>query len=461
MAQTKDFTKGKILGPLVRFAVPVLFALFLQAMYGAVDLMVVGRFATSADVSAVATGSQIVLTFTGIVTAFSMGATILLGQQLGSGEGEKGGRTVGACIALFSAVGVALTSAAILSARGFTALMQAPVEAFDLTVTYTRICGGGLIIIIAYNLLGSIFRGLGDSTTPLIAVAIACVVNIAADLLFIAGFGWGTAGAAMATVLAQGVSVILSLLIIRKKQLPFRFSRKDIHWDSAIIKRITKLGLPLAMQDLLVGASFLILQAIVNSLGLIPSAGIGVAEKVCAFIMLVSAAFMQGMAAFVSQNAGTKRYDRATRALWYGIGLSLAVGVVMFYISFFHGDILAGIFSRDPEVIAAGADYLKAYAIDCIFTSFLFVFVGYFDGLGMTRFAMTQSIIGALGVRVPVSYLMSRIKPVSLFRIGLATPCSTVLQITLCLLCMIYVKKKIIDPSKRDRAQSDSVGHPV
>ena len=205
------------------------------------------------------------------------------------------------------------------------------------------------------------------------------------------------------------------------------------------------------MQDLLVGLSFLIIQAIVNSLGLIPSAGVGAAEKVCAFIMLVPSAFMQAMSAFVAQNVGAKRYDRAFRALWYGIGLSFAVGVVMCCVSFFHGDLLTGLFAKDAQVILAGADYLKAYAIDCLFVAFLFCFLGFYNGMGMTRFVMIQGIIGAFGVRVPVSYLMSRIEPVSLFRIALATPCSTVLQIMICLVCLLIIKKKLSIKTETER----------
>ncbi len=442
MKETQNFTQGKIFSPLIRFALPVLLALFLQAMYGAVDLMVVGRFSSSADVSAVATGSQIMMTFTGLVSSFAMGATILLAQQIGRGEGKNGGRTIGACIALFAAVGVTLSALVAVFAPQFSAVMQAPKEAFELTSDYVRVCGLGLSVIIAYNLIGSVFRGIGDSKTPLLTVFFACIFNIAGDLLFVAVFKMGTKGAAIATVLAQLLSVVLSFIIIWKKDLPFEVTRKDIRFDKAILKQITKLGLPIALQDLLVGLSFLIIQAIVNSLGLIASAGVGAAEKVCAFIMLVPAAFMQSMSAFVAQNVGAKEYGRARRALWYGIGMSFVVGVAMFYLSFFHGDLLTGLFAKEEAVILAGADYLKAYAIDCLLTAFLFCFLGYYNGMGMTRFVMIQGIIGAFLVRVPVSYLMSRIVPVSLFRIALATPCSTVVQITMCLIMLIVVKRK-------------------
>ena len=215
-----------------------------------------------------------------------------------------------------------------------------------------------------------------------------------------------------------------------------------IRVNTGIWRKITTLGLPLAISDLLVGISFMIIQAIVNSLGLIPAAGIGVAEKVCAFIMLVPSSFMQSMAAFTAQNIGAGKSRRALQALRYGIGASLIAGAVIGVFTFFRGDLLCGIFSKDPQVILAGADYLKAYAIDCLFTAIFFVFIGYYNGLGMTKLVMLQGIISAFCVRVPVSYFMSRIRPVSLFRIGMATPCSSLLQIAMCLICLVYLKKK-------------------
>lgn len=242
----------------------------------------------------------------------------------------------------------------------------------------------------------------------------------------------GAAGAALATVLAQAASVFFSIIIIRRKELPFAFSVKDIRFNGIYIKKILGLGIPIALQDLLVSISFLVILAIVNGLGLTASAGVGVAEKMCGFIMLVPSAYMQSMSAFVAQNIGAEKPRRARMALLCGIASSLAVGIVIAYMSFFHGDILAGIFSKDADVIHAAADYLRAYAIDCIFTSFLFCFIGYFNGCGKTTFVMLQGIIGAFGVRLPVSWLMSRQAEVSLFHIGLATPASTIVQIVLC-----------------------------
>ena len=436
------FTQGKILKPLIMFAFPVLCALFLQAMYGAVDLLIVGKFASSADVSAVSTGSQIMMTITNLVSSFAMGTTILLGQQSGCGERKNGGRTVGTGIVMFTVIAVIMTVLLVIFAPQVSSLMNAPKEAFEKTVGYVRICGGGMLVIIAYNLIGCIFRGLGDSRTPLLTVAIACVCNIAGDLLLCAVFHMGTEGAAIATVFAQVVSVVISFCVIRKIELPFELKKTDIRIHGYTLKKMAGLGAPIALQDLLVNISFLIILAIVNSMGVIASAGVGVAEKVCAFIMLISSAFMQSMSAFVAQNYGAGRMDRAKKALYYGAGVSFIIGVGMFFLSYFHGDILAGIFSSAPDVIQAAADYLKAYGIDCMLTAIFFCYIGFYNGIGKTKFVMLQGIIGAFCVRVPVSYFMSRQPNPSLFHIGLATPLSSCLQLLLCVGYMRYLKKK-------------------
>ena len=432
MNTEKNFTEGKILGPLMKFALPVMFAMFLQAMYGAVDLFVVGQFATPEDVSAVSTGSQIMLTLGNLIISLAMGTTIYFGQQIGMGNAKKGGAIIGASIALFALIGVALSVLIPIFAEGIATIMKAPEDAFSQTIDYIRICGAGMLAIVSYNLIGAIFRSMGDSKTPLMTVAIACGFNIAGDLLLIAVFILGAMGAAIATVSAQLLSVLFSLIIIRKKQFSFVFSMKMIRFDKEIIGMVLKLGFPIALQDFLVGISFLVLQAIVNTLGVNASAGVGLAQKVCGFIMLVPASFMQSISAFVAQNIGAGKMDRALKALKSSIAVSFIFGVTMFVLAFFKGDLLTGLFAKDSDVIMAGAEYLQAYAIDCLFTCFLFCFIGFYNGRGNTTFVMVQGLIGAFAVRIPVSLIMCNWEPVSLFHIGLATPCSTIVQILLC-----------------------------
>lgn len=432
MKQTQNFTEGKIFSPLIRFSAPVLLALLLQTMYGAVDLLVVGQFGSSADVSAVSTGSMVMHTVTVVITGLAMGLTVLVGHKIGEGLREEAGKIIGSGICLFGVLAVVMSVMMVFAAPAMAKLMQAPAEALDKTTTYITICSAGAVFIVAYNLVGSIFRGIGDSVMPLVTVAIACVLNIIGDLVLVALCHMGTAGAAIATVFAQAVSVALSVLLIRRRQLPFTLTKKSLRPDGSRIRQILFLGIPIALQDLLVSISFLAITAIVNSLGLTASAGVGVAEKLCGFVMLVPSAYMQAMSAFVAQNMGAGKPQRAQKALLCGIVSSLVVGLLMGYLTFFHGDLLAGLFAKDTAVISAAAEYLKAYAIDCLLTSFLFCFIGYFNGTGATVFVMLQGIIGAFGVRLPVSWIVSRQAGASLFHIGLATPASSIVQIILC-----------------------------
>ena len=442
MTHEHNFTQGKIMAPLMKFALPVMLAMFLQALYGAIDLLVVGQFSDTVNVSAVSTGSQIIMTITMVITGLAMGVTILIGQKIGEGKPDVAGHVVGTGIYLFILIGIILTVIFVPGAGAVSTVMQAPAEAFTETVAYVRICSAGFIFITAYNVLGSIFRGIGDSKMPLITVVIATIINIAGDLIFVAVFHWGAGGAALATVLAQGVSVLLSIVIIKKRKLPFVMSKKDISLDKRNITMILKLGAPVALQDLLVSISFLVILAIINSMGVVYSAGLGIAEKICMFIMLIPSGYMQSMSAFVAQNIGAAKPDRARKALLCGVSTSFVAGVVMFWLSFFHGDILSMIFTKEADVIVQAFDYLKAYGIDTLLTCFLFCFIGYFNGCGKTLFVMVQGLIGAFLVRIPVSWVMSQTAEPTLFKIGLATPCSTIVQIILCVTCFIILLKK-------------------
>ena len=433
-----DFTEGKIVGPLLRFVFPLMFAIFLQIFYGAVDLLIVGKFSDAANVSAVSTGSQLMHSVTILLTDLALGTTVLLGIFLGQKNAEECGRVIGATIALFVSVG-AITSVLFLFCAGpFSALMNAPEEAFAQTASYIRICGGGSLFIVAYNVLGSIFRGIGNATLPLFTVAVATFFNIAGDYLLVAVFHMGATGAAIATVCAQALSVLFSVLMVKRSGLNLSFSSSDIGFHKTLIRRIVGLGLPIALQDLLVGISFLIVLAIVNQYGVITSAGVGVAEKLCGFFLLVPIAFSQGMSSFVAQNYGAGKMDRAHKALRYGISISLGCGLLLGYLAFFHSLPISSIFADDPAVCRASGEYLKAFSFDCLLTAFLFCFMGYFNGCAKTRFVMLQGIAGALLIRVPLAYLLSRWFNGDVFMIGLATPASSFVQV---LLCIFYFLK--------------------
>ena len=442
MKKPLRLTEGNIFSALVRFSIPVILAMFLQAMYSAVDVMVIGHFATTADVSGVATGGTILNVVTHTTTGLAMGLTVLVGNKIGEKREDEAGKVIGAGICLFAIFTVLLTLLMVVCAGSFASMMKAPEEAYKQTVQYITVIGIGSVFVVAYNLIGSIFRGLGDSKTPLITVAIACVFNVFADWLFVAVFDMGAFGAALATVIAQAISVLALLVILKKRPLAIKLRNEDVRFDFKIIKNQLRIGFPIALQEFLVGFTLLIIQSFVNALNVFASAGFGIGEKVCVFIMLIPMSFMQSIAAFVAQNLGASKPERAKSALGWGILLSAIVGVVTGALSFFAGDVLARIFDSDPDVIYNAHQYLKAYGIDCLLTPIVFCFLGYYNGYGKTMFVMLQSIFTGFLVKVPVAYFISKLPGVGLFEIGLGIPSSSFVQIILCLGMFFIMKKK-------------------
>lgn len=425
-----NFTEGNILKKLSLFMLPVLGALILQAAYGAVDLLVVGRFGSTAGLSAVSTGSQLMNLVTFMVTQLAMGATVLIARYLGEKKPERIGAVLGGATVVFAILATVLFVLLVFFAHPIAVLMQAPSEALGLTTRYVRICGMGIFFIVAYNMLAAIFRGLGDSKSPLLFVLVACLINIAGDLLFVAGFKMDAAGAAIATVMAQAVSVVLAIVILLKKDLPFTLKKSDFRLNPQC-RKFLQVGLPLALQEVLTQASFLALCAFVNRLGLTASSGYGVASKIVSFAMLIPSALMQSMASFVAQNVGASKPKRAKQAMFTGMGIGLVFGCAVFALVMLKGDVLAGIFSTDAEVVQKGFEYLKGFAPETILTAILFSMLGYFNGNNKTVFVMIQSLVQTLLVRLPMSYLMSIQPNASLTKIGLAAPVSTLVGVLL------------------------------
>ena len=435
-----DFTQGSILKKLVAFMMPVLGALILQAAYGAVDLLVVGRFGSTSGLSAVSTGSQVLNLVTFVVVQFAMGITVLIARYLGEKKPEKIGAVIGGGAIVFTIISVVLFIVMVCFAHPISILMQAPEEAVDLTASYVRICGGGIFFIVAYNLLSAIFRGLGDSKSPLLFVLVACIVNVIGDLALVAGLHMDAAGAAIATVSAQALSVVFAVVLLIKKELPFSIARKDFRLNPQC-KKFLKIGLPLALQEFLTQVSFLALCAFVNRLGLEASSGYGVACKIVNFAMLVPSALMQSMASFVSQNIGAGKKKRAKKSMFTGIGVGLVVGCLVFVLVIFKGDMLAGFFSTDAAVIENGYAYLKGFALETIVTAILFSMVGYFNGNNKTIWVMTQGLIQTLLVRLPLAYFMSIQPNASLTKIGLAAPISTMVGVVLNIGFYVYLNR--------------------
>jgi putative MATE family efflux protein len=433
-----DFTQGSILQKLVLFMLPVLGALVLQAAYGAVDLLVVGHFGSTSGLSAVSTGSQVLNLVTFVVTQFAMGITVLIARYLGEKRPQYIGQVIGGSIVVFALISAVLFVVLVGFARPISVLMQAPEEALGLTSGYVRICGAGIFFIMAYNLLAAIFRGLGDSQSPLLFVLVACIVNVFGDLFLVAGLHLDAAGAAIATVAAQAVSVVCAVIMLLKKHLPFKLCKADFRLNPQC-RKFLSIGLPLALQEFLTQLSFLALCAFVNRLGLEASSGYGVACKIVNFAMLIPSALMQSMAAFVSQNIGAGSKKRARQSMFTGIGL--AFGCAVFALVWFKGDALAGVFTADQAVIANAFAYLKGFAPETIATAVLFSMVGYFNGNNKTVWVMVQGLVQTLLVRLPTAYFMSIQPNASLTMIGLAAPTSTAVGIVLNICFYFYFER--------------------
>ena len=429
-SEKNDFTQGSILKKLAAFMLPILGALVLQAAYGAVDLLVVGRFGSTIGLSAVSTGSQVLNLVTFVVTQLAMGVTVLIARYLGEKKPELIGSVIGGAAVVFTLLSAVLCVVMVGFARSISVLMQAPAEAVALTASYVRICGSGIFFIVAYNLLAAVFRGLGDSKSPLLFVLVACVVNIIGDLVLVAGFHLDAAGAAIATVAAQAVSVVCAVVILLKKKLPFTIRKSDFRLNLQS-RKFLSIGLPLALQEFLTQLSFLALCAFVNRLGLEASSGYGVACKIVNFAMLIPSSLMQSMASFVSQNMGAGNPKRAKKAMFTGIGIGLAFGCAMFALVFFRGDLLSNVFTTDAAVIQNAFAYLKGFAPETLATAVLFSMVGYFNGSDKTVWVMVQGLVQTLLVRLPMAYIMSIQPNANLTMIGLAAPTSTVVGIVL------------------------------
>ena len=440
-SEKSDFTQGSILKKLALFMLPILGALVLQAAYGAVDMLVVGRFGSTSGLSAVSTGSQVLNLVTFVVTQLAMGVTVLIARYLGEKQPKYIGPVIGGAAIVFTIISVVLFAVMVGLARPISVLMQAPTEAVDLTTSYVRICGGGIFFIVAYNMLAAIFRGLGDSKSPLLFVLVACIFNIVGDLVLVAGFHLDAAGAAIATVFAQAVSVVCAIVILLKKDLPFKIQKSDLCLNSQCGKFLS-IGLPLALQEFLTQLSFLALCAFVNRLGLSASSGYGVACKIVNFAMLVPSSLMQSMASFVSQNIGAGNRQRAKKSMFTGIGIGLVIGSFVFALVMLKGDLLSSAFTTDAEVIANAYAYLKGFAPETLVTAVLFSMVGYFNGNNKTVWVMIQGLVQTLLIRLPMAYFMSIQPNASLTNIGLAAPTSTAVGIVLNVCFFLYLERK-------------------
>ncbi len=446
-----NILEGNVFKAFIKFSLPILFALILQALYGVVDLWTVGRFSSTADISAVAIGSQTILIITGFLTGLATGVTVVLGKKIGEQDYKGALKTIISSIILFIILGLSMSVLMFFLAKPIAILMNTPEAALEPTIKYIQICGGGIICIASYNLLSAIFRGLGDSKSPLLFVFIAAIINIIGDLVLIYSFKLGATGAAIATVASQGISVLLSLVYFKFKKLPFSFKKEDSKVDKVSLKSIIKVGLPVGFQDFCSEISYLLLFAFVNVLGLTASAGVGIAEKVVIFVLLIPNTFMQSISAMVAQNIGANNLKRADKILNVGLILAVILGAIVSSIVFLFGESLSTIFidktiENATETIKDSGTFLKATSIECFIFCIAYCFMGYLNGRGKTQFVMIQGLCAIFLVKIPYLYLATYVMEPNLFNIGLALVFSALFSLIVCLIYFIIFKYKENNP---------------
>lgn len=433
MPHRKTLTEGDVFLTLLQFSMPFLGSNLLQALYGASDLFMVGRFADSAHVSAVATGGQVMQTLTGLAIGLTTGGTIVIARHCGAGERKELTSAVATALGVFGVLSLLMTAATVAFIGRICGAMQVPLEALELTRLYLFICANGILFIVGFNAVSGILRGLGDSKTPFYFMLVACFVNVGTDLLFVGVFRMGAPGAAISTVLAQSVSLLLAFWHLRRKGYVGSYRREHPVPKVRSAQSILSLGIPIAMQDGLVNFSFLIITALINRMGLVASAAVGVVEKLIVFSMLPTVAFSSAVATMVAQNQGAGLKTRARQCLSTGIWLSLLFGAAFFLCAQCNAPGLVRLFTSDPAVISAGAQYLRSYSVDSILVCVVFCMNSYFSGSGHGVFPLLHSLIATFLVRIPLSWILSRSANSSLMLLGFAAPSATLLSLLLCL----------------------------
>lgn len=432
--KNNSLLQGKVGPALLRFALPFLAASLLQQLYSTVDMMAVGRLSANAAVSlsAVSTGGQLTYAVTSLLIGLATGATVLIGQYVGASRKEDISRTIGTMFPLFAIIAVVVSVAMAALTSPLIALLQVPAAAVTEAEQYLFICAVGMIFVAGYNMVSGILRGLGDSKTPMILVIVACIINIIGDIILVGPLQMGAAGAAIATVGAQAVSFVFSLVILcRRKDFPFEFKLHNFRLHKEQSKQLLKLGIPVAFQEFSIGISFLFITAFINHIGLDESACVGVVSRVSCIAMLVSTAFMSAIAAMSAQNIGAGQPGRARAAMLWGMTLSFIFSAVLFVlIQLFPVQILS-VFTTETGVIQQGVLYMRTYIIDALLVSFVFCMNGFFSGCGHTTFSMVNNLISTYGVRVLGTFLITLIPGATMFHIGLSAPAASAVQIVI------------------------------
>lgn len=438
----KNLTSGSVFKNMMLFSLPYLLSYFLQTLYGMADLFIIGQFEGVASTTAVSVGSQVMHMLTVILVGLAMGTTVAVGQAVGAGDLKKASSAIGNTVTLFLGVSVALTVVLLVCVRPIVGIISTPEEAVEGTIRYLTICFIGIPFITAYNIISSIFRGLGDSKSPMYFIAIACVANIILDYVFMGVFRIGPAGAALGTTISQTISVITALVAMRKKKIGIRVAGRDLKPQGKVMGQLLRVGVPVACQDGLIQVAFIIITIIANRRGLSDAAAVGIVEKIISFVFLVPSSMLSTVSALCAQNIGAGKHDRAAKTLQYAIMIAVGFGLTVSVLVQFFAESVVGLFTTDQLVQIMGGQYFRGYIWDCVFAGIHFSFSGYFCAYGRSEFSFLHNITAIVLVRVPGVYLMSKLFADTLYPMGLATACGSLLSVVICVVVYHYLKSR-------------------
>ena len=442
MKMKKDLTTGNVFQTILYFALPYLLSYFLQTLYGMADLYIIGQFNGVAATTAVSIGSQVMHMLTVIIVGLAMGTTVTVGRAIGAKKTDEASLAIGNTVTLFMIVSVVFTLGLLLLLKPIVALISTPQEAVQGTIQYLFVCFIGIPFITAYNIISSIFRGLGDSKSPMYFVAVACVANIGLDYLFIGVMSMGPVGAALGTTLAQTISVAISLIAIHKKQIGVHLTKKDFKPQVSVMKMLLSIGVPVALQDGFIQVAFIVITIIANQRGLNPAAAVGIVEKFISAAFIVPSSMLATVSALSAQNIGAGKHDRVQKILRYALMTTTIYGIVMVVLVELFSRQVVGAFTADAAVILLGSQYISSYIIDTIFAGIHFCFTGYFCAYGKSYLGFIHNILSILLMRIPGSYLASRMYPDTLFPMGFAAPAGSLLSIVICLIAYVWTRKE-------------------
>ena len=436
----KNLTSGSVFRNILSFSLPYVLSYFLQTLYGMADLFIVGQFNGVAHITAVSVGSQVMHMLTVMIVGLAMGSTVMIGRAVGAKQKEQASATVCNTVTLFMGVSISATAILLLFVKQIVSVMSTPQEAAAGTVVYLTICFLGIPFITAYNIISSIFRGLGDSKSPMYFIAAACAANILLDYLFIGFFHLGAAGAALGTTLSQTISVVIAFTAIYRGKTGIVPKRQYFKLQPEIIRQILKIGIPVALQDGFIQIAFIVITVIANRRGLNDAAAVGIVEKIIGVVFLVPSTMLSTVSALSAQNIGAGKHERAEQTLGYAVCITIGYGLIVSFLMQLMAEPVVGIFTGEMEAARAGAQYLRGYIWDCMFAGIHFSFSGYFCAYGMSGISFLHNFLSIVCVRIPGAYLTSKYFADTLFPMGLAAPGGSLLSVLMCVAAFLWMK---------------------